>query len=385
MAFCPNCGAKLSPNAKFCESCGTKVGGNTPVVQEPVSPAPPQQPVYQAPPSPTVYNAPPVKVKKPITKKWWFWVLVVIIAASLFSPKKSGKASSSDSSKPVNTATSAPTSTSATNQKPINVFYMDLVHDHKSYEGKYVQTTFPIAEINSSGEIRSETVRGTSLKVKSGDKSYYNNKSLNYATVNGVVSYNTYIYLDNPDILYIGNSAPENYTAELNEYTELVKLGKIEARNNFINECEAVSYSDLSRYPDTYQDKKLKLTVSIKEVEADGLLSNGTVKATYSGGELYIYDHRELREPRLKAGDYLTIYATGDGLTTVKTVASGTGLFGSDLGADVVATRDVVSVKMIYTDWDNIDGFGLSVQNSDSLDAYYKELGQEVVHRSSND
>ena len=124
------------------------------------------------------------------------------------------------------------------------------------------------------------------------------------------------------------------------------------------------------------------MSVYVTEVEADGLLSNGTVKATYGGGEIAIYDHREVREPRLKAGDSLIVYAKGDGLTKITTYVKGSGFFGTDIGADVVREREIPAVEMIYTNLDRVESFGLSSSSgSSNNDDYYYNLGKQAADK----
>ena len=110
----------------------------------------------------------------------------------------------------------------------------------------------------------------------------------------------------------------------------------------------------------------------ITEVEADKFFSNGTVRANYQGHDIVVYDTRENREPRLIAGDQLTIYATGDGLVKITTYADGTGLFGSNIGADVVNEKEEVAVNMMYTS--NEDTAGYTALDQDEYDFYLKGL-----------
>lgn len=53
----------------------------------------------------------------------------------------------------------------------------------------------------------------------------------------------------------------------------------------------------------------------------------------------------------------MTIYAEGNGQTLITIYLKGTGLFGSDLGAEVVDEYYVPSVNMIYTELDNLDAY----------------------------
>ncbi|MCM1218809.1 MAG: hypothetical protein NC548_30360 [Lachnospiraceae bacterium] len=123
-------------------------------------------------------------------------------------------------------------------------------------------------------------------------------------------------------ILCDGN-AKEEYLAELDAYKEEIRLASLTPAELFKEEAVTVSYSDLRRYPETYQDKKIKLTIKITDVEPDGWIFDGDITAEYEGQELAVYDKRAVREPRLMKGDKLTVYAYGNGLAKMQVKQKG--------------------------------------------------------------
>lgn len=262
------------------------------------------------------------------------------------------------------------------------VFLYDFLHSANDYLNKYIIVTFPVDYIYSNGDVYSKKYSGNYINARTGDSSLYNNDNLKYATVCGRVSdvKADNIVLSDVDVRYIGLDIPASYSKQLAIYTDQVRQGKIEAREQFISGSQRVAYSELSRYPDTYKGQPLVLTVSIVEVEPDGWLLNGAIDAQYEGNEIVIRDEREVREPRLKAGDYLTIYAKGNGLTTIKTYVKGSGLLGSDLGADIVDQYEVPCVTMIYTELDRLDSFGVS-DSYNNDDDYYADLGKQAADK----
>lgn len=402
--FCRNCGSELRDNDKFCTNCGAKVE----LSPKPASVQPPNNtPTENNSPHPIYNTAPPQKKKGCLSKI--FTVFLILVALSLIgrvfgggNSSRSGSTAASQkqssastptptrSTSPAPTKTPSPSSTPTSTPKPTSakaeeVFYIHLLTTPSDYEDQYVETTFPISYINSSGDIESKSIGSSNIEVETGNNDYYKNKDhYKFVTVKGIVSrVSTYdVKLNKAEVVYIGETAPEKYTSELAEYTEQVRQGKIQARADFISSTEVVSYNELRRYPDTYKNKPLKLSLYITEVEADGLLTTGTIKATYNGGEIAVYDHREVREPRFKAGDSVVIYALGDGLTTIITYKKGTGILGSDIGAEVVSEREIPVVYMVYTDLDRLESFGLSAsQGSNNDDDYYYNLGRQAAEK----
>ena len=255
----------------------------------------------------------------------------------------------------------------------IPVFYVDLSKDFGSYEGKIVEMTVPVKEVNTSGRFTVRDRIKSELRIETNDESLYKKKNdIAFATVCGMaeVKYG-YASITNAEVLWYGTEAPSDYVALVSEYEAAVRAAKVKAREDFIASAVEVSYDDLRRYPDTYKGKAMKLYLYVDNVEADGLLTVGNIFATYNGGEIGVHDKRELREPRLMAGDYITVYATGAGLSTVKVYAKGTGILGSDIGADVKEKYEIPLVEMIYTDKDNVDMF--SASETASEDFYYNK------------
>ena len=261
-------------------------------------------------------------------------------------------------------------------ESSIPVFYIDLAHSYSDYIDKVVETTIPADYFNSSGSISTNSdMLANRISVVTDDESYSQKSSeIKYITVSGKVSFEYgEVRITDCTILDSGIEPPEAYVEKLAEYKEMVILGKMVEREAFLNSSESKSYEDLKRNPDSNKDKALKLEVSIVDVEPDGLFSNGVVEAKCQGKTIYIYDERENREPRLASGEKLTIYATGRDLIKVKTFETGTGIFGSNLGANVVEETEEVAVTMLYTDKEDISKYDVT-----SRDEYaYYLLGVE--------
>ena len=111
------------------------------------------------------------------------------------------------------------------------------------------------------------------------------------------------------------------------------------------------SYDELMRYSDTYKNEKIKISIYISKVESDGIIFDGTIWGKYQGQQVVVRDKRENKEPKILTGDTIVVYGNGGGLTKVKTYVQGTGLFGSNLGADVVSEVDVPVIEVQYCDF----------------------------------
>lgn len=314
----------------------------------------------------------PPNVKPPKKKKRMgclVWVLVILLCFVSCVAIISGE--SEDSAPDVQESTPAM-------EPAIPVFYIDLAYSYSNYLGKIVETTIPADSFQSTGNISTHLDMLANRICAVIDDESYSQKSneIKYITVRGEVSYEySEVRIRDCTVLYAGMEPPQAYSEQLKAYKEMVILGKLTEREAFLNSAEKISYADLRKNPDSNKDKTLVLTVSIIEVEPDGLFLNGIVTANYQGKTIYIYDERENREPRLSAGDRLTIYATGRGLTTVKTYEKGTGILGSDLGANVVSETEEVAVTMLYTDKEDISAYDVTSKNEY---AYYLK-GVEYV------
>ena len=243
----------------------------------------------------------------------------------------------------------------------VKIFEQDLLDDWDSYKGKQVETTI----IYSNYLTSDKRIEGKSLYSYAGENSttdeiyVYLSKKIDrkdysfgdFITVKGMVS-DTKYELTECEIVNSGTEAKNEFNLLYEPYKE--KLAEIAQANEeeFRNgELETPSYEELLRYPSSYEDKRIKLTVYISEKEADGVIIDGTIWGTYQGQQVVIDDERTVKEPEILTGDTLTIYGYGGGTTTIKTYVKGSGLLGTDLGADVVDKTEVPKIKIVYCDF----------------------------------
>ncbi len=114
--------------------------------------------------------------------------------------------------------------------------------------------------------------------------------------------------LINGRVLETGNTARETFEEDSEKF-----------KADFKSQAESVTHDTLLRYPDSYKGKMIKVTVNITKAEPDGLIFQGDLLGVIPGtkNEIDINDYREVREPRFREGDQVTIYGFGDGLTTI--------------------------------------------------------------------
>lgn len=155
---------------------------------------------------------------------------------------------------------------------------------------------------------------------------------------------------------------------------------EVQKRNTYLNSCEAVSYDDIRRYPDSYKGKNIKLNLVITEAKPDGWISDGDIFAVISGtnNQIAVYDHRPIREPRIMTGDHITVYGTADGLVKMKTYAEGTGILGSNLFAKTLEEKEIPAINVIYTSNDDLNKItAVPVSDED----YYYNKGTELAQK----
>ena len=200
----------------------------------------------------------------------------------------------------------------------VDVFVLDLIDNWSDYIGEYVRTTFEVGScgdnyIQSTYEYNYIDVYPDNFKeLEDGE----------YVTVTGYVTGETSSEFEIMDahIEVYGTEAQAKYSEELSAYNERKAIEAAEYEADFKEEAVDVSYEELNRYPDTYKNKKIKVTIKVTDVEPDGIIFSGHYEAVINGtnNKVAVYDKREVKEPKLLDGDVAVIYGYGDGLTTVK-------------------------------------------------------------------
>ncbi len=127
--------------------------------------------------------------------------------------------------------------------------------------------------------------------------------------------------------------------------TEPYNITKEEELKIYRSSFESVTYEQLSRYPDSYKGKRVKVKVKIVDEIEEGLILYTPYKAKMGGRDIAISDGRDVKEPKLLKGDTVTIYGVGDGTETVKTKRPGL------LWDKTVDSTEIPMVKMLYCEF----------------------------------
>lgn len=118
-------------------------------------------------------------------------------------------------------------------------------------------------------------------------------------------------------------------------YEEAIEENKQLERDEYINQCETVKYSDVERNPDNYDGRKVKISGKVVQV-SEGWFDSVTMRIDCSGNMWYVTYSREEGESRILEGDSITCYGECDGVTSYTTI----------LGSQVT----IPSLKMEYYD-----------------------------------
>lgn len=250
-------------------------------------------------------------------------------------------------------------STPRATQEPIvqtyeDVFFYTLMDNADNYNGKYVRTVIQVYRCYQSeyepyiqSQYSDSDIVEKSADVKIYPDNYQDFESGEYVTVEGILGKDGYEnILVNAHITDFGTNSQTVFENSLSVYTEEYNQKLQQEKVSFIEGCVSVSYDELRKYPDTYTDKPIKLTIYAKDVAPDGWIFPGDIIATMDGEELAVYDDRIVREPRIIQGDTITVYAVGNGLATMKVKQKGL-IFNK-----TIDEYEVPSIKIRYTEND---------------------------------
>jgi len=90
-------------------------------------------------------------------------------------------------------------------------------------------------------------------------------------------------------------------------------------RDEYINECETVDYTDIERNPDNYKGTKVKFTGEVVQV-AEGWFNSVTIRVDCDGDIWYVTYTREEGESRILEGDSITCYGECSGIKSYTNV-----------------------------------------------------------------
>lgn len=97
------------------------------------------------------------------------------------------------------------------------------------------------------------------------------------------------------------------------EYEESIAKQAQADRDDYISQCETVSYSDVERNPDTYDGKYVKISGKVVQV-MEGFFDSVTMRIDCDGNMWYVTYARSDGESRILEGDRITCYGECDGV-----------------------------------------------------------------------
>ncbi len=145
--------------------------------------------------------------------------------------------------------------------------------------------------------------------------------------------------------------------------TDALKIKKeheerLQDREKYMNSCQVVTYAQLISNPETYEGKDIAIKVDIVSVEAAKFLKSGSIVAKPAGGRddnvISLIDGRSVKEPEFTEKSTLTVYGEFNGVNTITSYKEGSGVFGSNLFADVDSETMVPEIRVEFTSTDDI-------------------------------
>ncbi|MBP3197321.1 MAG: hypothetical protein J6N21_10000 [Butyrivibrio sp.] len=240
------------------------------------------------------------------------------------------------------------------------VFCAYILDNAKNYDNKYISTEGPIKYIGSNN--LNIEVEGFKPDISANGVEVEGLSEGDWVKISGRIDASYTYDVQFKDALVEKIERPSSFDDDMTNFFIEKHDALVKEREDFISSSKEVSYEDLRRYPDTYKGQPLKLTIKIKDVKPDGWVFQGDIFAYLNGEEIGVYDARGVREPRFLPGDKITVYATGNGLGKIQ-IKDGTGLF-----AKVIDEYEVPTIKIIYTDLDNLDNIKPSNDDPSGID-----------------
>lgn len=202
------------------------------------------------------------------------------------------------------------------------IFVLELLENWGKHIGECVTVSFEVGYIRDNKDefrIESDYYEDTSSPIRATLKENRNVNQGNWVTVTGIVGKSSYDGIQDAVINDTGDKPKELFMTAKTEYDEQKRIEAQSYEDAFKENAESPTYDDLDRYPETYKDKKIKVTITIDEVGTqESFLFADSYRGKMSGKEILIYDKREVKEPKLRKGDTVTIYGYGNGLSEIK-------------------------------------------------------------------
>ena len=212
------------------------------------------------------------------------------------------------------------------------------MRNYSKYEGLgiqvYVDDTYDVRKFRDHIYVNADNKYETDLTAKiykeSMDEYYY--KIDGSFVIGGVVTHyideekgQTYVVLERGVVMGLMEEDNPEFVTMKKNYKDVLNQDSIQEEKEFKANSVSVSYDDLLRYPETWQDVPIYLKLKVDDIDyptgfLDAALNGTTYLCVIPGtsDELLVYDLRDNKEPTIMVGDTISFYGYLDGLGSIK-------------------------------------------------------------------
>lgn len=219
-----------------------------------------------------------------------------------------------------------------------HVYVRDIMRDYRKYEGigcqVYVAGLSDIRVFHDKVYCNADSENELDLQAnvyrESMDEYYDFSNTDEEFIIGGVVAHegegkDKKVILDRAVIIRRLNTDDAEYQNMKAAYEETLRQDVIRKESDFKANAVKVTYNDLLRYPDSWKDKPVYMTLRVNEVKVptgffDAALNGTTYLCVVPGtnNEVLVSDIRDIKEPTIMEGDTISFYGTPDGLGSIR-------------------------------------------------------------------
>lgn len=204
-------------------------------------------------------------------------------------------------------------------ESSVVLYYLDLYENFENYNGQYVTISAPINSVDEDSVFIREGIDGATGMIDIAllePRSDLN--SGDFITVTGRVDGKTLgcLYLKDANISQTGDASAQIYSQQKQEYEALSAQRAQQEVDSYKSSCEALSYEDILRNPDSYKDRNCVVSGTVNQI-IEGWFGSYSIFVSDGAGNIWgcVYSYKD-GEPHLLQGDGVTIYGKCNGTDT---------------------------------------------------------------------
>lgn len=233
-------------------------------------------------------------------------------------------------------------------------YYKDLLDYKTDIESKDYKILMKVNSTSSSGSTTARSLNNyfdDSYLLKFDEEIILNQNDI--VLIYGKIQNDKYNEINHAEIISKNDSRMiELYDTKEEEYSLICEERKILEKQDFKEECSSVTYNDLFRNPEKYKTENIKANLYVNRIDVSAsIFKDDVIYCSLGGNEIILYDDREVKEPKLAAGDSIKIYGNGYGNSVEYDYLIGSGLFGTKLGAEKKNEHYVPTIKAKYIEF----------------------------------